>query len=823
MTALKAGNTNEAAVEKRNQLVNNLTAKAANEAASDIESGVTYLKKFDREGTRSRIDIDYLDQIDAILERFDLRTGQSLKAIDKRKSLADWIAKQEEMGLEPAIPDSLRNEAFRKHFKDLTVEEFRGLIDSIRNIEHLGRLKAKLLTAVRQREFAAAVEEIVTSIEANAKGTVAERRSSDRGRLVDMAQLARNFLADHRKFASLAREMDGWQDGGVMWEYLVRGMNAAGDKEASMREAATVKLSELLKPILKKGGMGKKTYFPQIGKSFTREERIGIALNMGNEINRERVMSGEKLGPVQLQAILDTITPEEGDFVQAVWTFFESYRPQIAEKQRRLTGTEPEWVQPTQVFLGGKYREGGYYPIAYDPLRSSRAEADTAAEVQRQIERGLYVQAQPRRGHLKARTDSTGRPLRYDLGVIVKHVDQVVHDLAWHEFLIDANRLLRNGRVDGAIREHYGPEKLATMKDTLRDIAIGDMAAQGSLDRILNHLRHGATIVGLGWRVTTSLLQPLGLTQSMVRIGPQWVAKGARHWMGDTVSLENSARLIGEKSTFMRLRSKTLQREINEIRNKVKGKDSVMEASYFYLIQKMQLVADIPTWWGAYEKAMSTEENEARAIALADQAVLDAQGSGQIKDLSAVQRGGAGWKLFTTFYSFFNTTYQNTVEAVGRTNFKSPASIGLLGVDLLLLYTIPAMLGTLMKVGLSGDWEDEDKLLRRLLADQVSYLTGTMMLVREGGGIAQNLIDPQHAFEYTGPASLRFFASVSNLAKQAGQGEADEAFWKALNETLGMIFHYPAGQINATLDGVTSIADGKTENPGALIVGHRDR
>ena len=377
--------------------------------------------------------------------------------------------------------------------------------------------------------------------------------------------------------------------------------------------------------------------------------------------------------------------------------------------------------------------------------------------------------------------------------------------------------------MDAAIREHYGVEKLRALKDTLRDIAIGDMAAQTSGERILNHLRHGATIVGLGWRITTSLLQPIGLTQSIVRVGPQWIAKGIRHWAGDTVRLENSARVIGEKSDFMRLRAKTLQREINEIRNKVAGRDSVMEASYFYLIQKLQLVADIPTWWGAYEKAMASEDNEARAITLADQAVIDAQGSGQIKDLSQIQRGSAGWKLFTNFYSFFNTTYNLTRESLGRTSFRSPGSVALLGVDLLLLYTIPAILGTLMKAALSGDWDDEEELLRKLLADQVNYLTGTMVLVREAGGVAQNMIDPQHSFDYTGPASLRFFSEASKLAKQIGQGEADEPFWKALNNVSGTIFHYPAGQINATVDGIASIADGKTQNPGALAVGHSDR
>lgn len=807
----------EKATEKRNQLINHYAARAAYDAVSDVEKGVRYLKKFNNEGTRKSLDIDYRDQIDAMLERFDLRQITNREA-DKRAALADWIKAQEDQGLEPAISDDLRNEAFRKPYRELTVEEFRGLIDAVKNIEHLARLKHKLLTLKDQREFEAVVGDLARGITDNAKGTIAERRTSDRGVMVSAGRLFRNFFADHRKFASLAREMDGWEDDGTVWNTLVRNMNDAGNFEAVEREKATIKLTELMAPIFKGEKLGAKRYFPTIGKSFTREERLGMALNMGNEVNRERVLTGERLTPQQLQTVLDTLEKADWDFVQGVWDYLESFRPQIAAKERRLTGIEPEWVEASQLVTKHGTYKGGYYPIKADPLRSTRAEADTAAEVQKQMERGLYVRSQTRRGHLKARSESTGRAIRYDLAVIVEHVDQVVHDLAWHEYLIDANRLMRAGAVDTAIRNHYGPEKLRTMTGLLTDIAVGDMGAQSAGDRILNHLRQGATIAGLGWRVTTSLLQPIGLTQSMVRIGPKWVAKGAVHWLGDATKLQNSVRLVGEKSDFMRLRAKTMQREINEIRNKVAGEDSRIEATYFYLIQKMQLVADVPTWWGAYEKAMAADDmTEAKAVALADQAVIDAQGAGQIKDLAAVQRGSPAWKLFTNFYSFFSTTYNLTAESVGRTNFKNPGSVGLLATDLLLLYTIPAILGTLMKATLGGDWDDEEKLLKQLVADQMSYLLGTVVGLRElGGGVQAALGLPG---SYSGPAGVRFFGEVTKLAKQASQGEADAAFWKALNSAAGVLFHYPAGQINATLEGAAALVDGETENPGALIVG----
>ena len=139
-------------------------------------------------------------------------------------------------------------------------------------------------------------------------------------------------------------------------------------------------------------------------------------------------------------------------------------------------------------------------------------------------------------------------------------------------------------------------------------------------------------------------------------------------------------------------------------------------------------------------------------------------------------------------------------------------------VDLALLYTIPALLGTLMKAALSGDWDDEDKLLRRLVADQINYLLGTVVVLREVGGAVQGAAGIKGA-DYSGPASVRFFSEVAKLAQQAQQGEADAAFWKALNSTAGILIHYPAGQINKTAEGIAQLANGETQNPIAILGG----
>lgn len=64
---------------------------------------------------------------------------------------------------------------------------------------------------------------------------------------------------------------------------------------------------------------------------------------------------------------------------------------------------------------------------------------------------------------------------------------------------------------------------------------------------------------------------------------------------------------------------------------------------------------------------------------------LDAQRGGQLKDLAAIQRGGELQKLWTKFYSFFNTTYNLAAERTNTTD-----------VDYLLC-TMPAVLGYVLQ------------------------------------------------------------------------------------------------------------------------------
>lgn len=827
-----------AAAQKRNQLINLHAAKAARKALDDVEKGLAYFKRFDRARKgKSTIDASYLDQIQALLERYDLRRVTN-KELNRRASLREWVESQKEQGIEPDIPPSLLDGTQRRSYKEMSVTEFRGLRDTIKQIEHLGRLKNKLLTAKGQREFDAAKAEMLAAIEGNAPNKTIDlrTRSNAGGTLKEMGV---NFLAMHRKMASLLREMDGFKDAGPLWQYITRTMNEAGDKEAVMREQATLRLADITQGILAGpllGGKGQ--FFPSVGMSLNREERISIALNLGNEGNAQRLLDGEGWTQAQLEPILDTLTKEDWDFVQSIWDYFEAFRPEIAAKERRVYGKEPDWVEPKPVPTKfGEYR-GGYYPIKYDTKRSGASQQFQEAESAKQMMQSAYTASTTRRSFTKNRAEEVkGRPLLYSFQGIYQGTEEIIHDLSHHEWLIDVNKILRDKDIDKSIRRYYGAEAAELIRRAVRDIAQGNQPAQNVWERGLNHVRMGSTVAGLGWNTITSLLQPLGLTNSMARIGPGWVGRGLTSWFKSPL---DTVEEIYQKSDFMRLRAKTMQRELNEIQNrmqspstaqavsgKVLGRERAQKTkewvdwSMFLTIQKMQLVADVPTWLGQYEKSIAEGHSDETAARLADQAVIDSQGGGQTKDLAEIQRGGPMQKLWTNFYSYFNVVYNLNAEIKNKTDWRDPYEVAVAARDYLLVMVVPAVLGKMLRDAITGDddaW-DADQFAKGLAAEQISYLFGTMIGVRETAAIAQRIAGvSDYNFAYGGPAGLRIFQELDKLGTQVSQGKPDRALRKSLINTSGIIFHLPAAQINRTLDGLLAVAEGDA-GPMALIGG----
>jgi hypothetical protein len=850
---LSQGRDRVGAVQAKQQELVNLTLyREAMKALDEVQVAADYLRGFDRKTTRSHIGKaggEYLDRIDSIRARFDF-TKQTLRRIDSMTSLDRWAQAQAAAHMIPLdLPDEVLNESRRTSYKNLTLEELRGVRDAVKQIAHFARLKDRLLENERKRNLAEVSLETTASIIEHAKKTMPQGPGGLHAPGTAQTRRFATFLASHIKLATFLREMDGFKDAGPLWEHVMRKLNIAGDNEAVANEKATIAVGEIFDAYKgQETTLHKPLYIHAIDGSLSRAERLMVALNWGNEGNRQRLRDGYHWTNDQVEAILHTLDARDVKVVNELWAHLESYWPDIAAKQRRVTGIVPAKVVATPFqTLAGDFT-GGYFPLKYEGQLSARAAAHVDATFAEGIKQASYNNASTDRGHTKARLEHVELPVRLDLGVITQHLNQVIHDLTHHEALMDVSRLLGHKDVQQAIYAHYGDITYGQIKGALRDIGFGSQPAPGWYQTI-NSIRANMVTATLGLNVVTSLMHSAQIGRGMARVGVAPVLKGLSSWLSSAKNAEGSVAWIEQNSDMMRLRWKTQQRELNEVRNQVglnQGKVSaeihdalaklgvdphvmpVIADSYYYMIRKIVQFAEIPTFLGAYEKAMKeTNANHEKSIQLANQAVIDSMGSGMVKDLSQVQRGGMG-RVFTTFYDYHNAVYNQVYELV-----KASENPGRKVVDASLLLLAPIALGTLIHT-LTGPSKKKKRgesdwalWAKELGGEGLDYGLNFFVGARELSGALTGR-------SYAGPAGLRMFNTgrqfiyrVGDLTQEEfenGGAKAEKkigAALKATNELAGELFGYPARQVDRTAEGINAVMSGKSKNYSDIVFGPR--
>ena len=861
LDAVAAGDWQAAHEAGRKQLLNHFLAVAAVKAKEQTTKWHGYTKTFDKKAKRERLaraGEDYLEQIDSLLGRFDLRQMSNKKA---DLALADWVqarkdaAKAEneasggELIAEPAfvINDEMLDREFSKHWRTMTVSEMGGLVDALKNIEHLAMSELKLLLEQDKLDFETRVEQFVETAEAHRR-TDKPISIETRNQIAEQDRLSVGaYFASHRKLASLVAEMDGGY-GGVLFDMIIRPMDEAGTIEGEMKIEAGTRLGELFAPYMgvtkmERAGkraqrsldavtrgragaveMAQKKKVPGTGpnvKPMSKIARLMAVLNMGNAGNLQRLTDGHGWSQSDALAILNTLTKEDMDFVQGVWDYFEELWPEVAELQRKISGVAPKKIQRQAIETRHGTYAGGYFPIADDSEQGPKAWQDSVANAANDMMRSPYGKAKTQDSFTKHRAAKVvGQKLRLDFGVIFSHVGDVVHRLAWQEWLIDTGRLLADKRIAGAIMQGYGSPVYRTMIMAHKDIAAGDRPAEIGWEQFINWMRKGSSIAGMGLSITTAMYQPLGITQSARRIGSKWVGVGIKKWLRGPEEMESTVEWIHSLSKMMKHRSNVqtsdMNREIREVQSDLTegGVLSPASKSYFYMIVKSQQMVDIPTWLGAYEKEMEVGSgDESRAVAMADRAVIDAQGGGQIKDLAAIQRGGPLMKMWTNFYSFFNTTWNNTAESYRMNDFAKPADFGKFLADMLWLYTIPALLSEAMMDTLMDRWDEDESWAEWIFWGHAGYALNMLVGPRELSGAASGYAD------WDGPAGVRGFAAANAVGKQIGQGDADAALFKSMVHFVGIFGHLPSVAFMRAVEGGEALIEGETKNPAALLLG----
>jgi len=811
------GKYGEAADAKQKQLLNMEIYRLALKMKQDAEKKVKYIQKYNRPGTRKNIAKPNLDQIDNILEAYDFKRAVSMKAVRERQALREWIQEQRKKGLEVAFPEDIIEQAAKRSWKELTYDELVGVYSALRNIEYIGRYEKKIIVANEKRDFDSLVEQLVTTALENNK-VKEEKFGSDLTTLDKLDAFQREYFASHVKMEFFAQQLDGDEPNGLWWNTIFRPLAEAEDAELQMQADALKETQRIFslwsedeqRQLYKRVLDTEKA----LGRTIKKAELIAIALNWGNEGNRKALLEGEQWNEVQVKQVLDKyMTENDWRVVQEMWDFIDTFWPQIKALQERLTGVAPEKVEATPFETPFGSMRGGYYPLVYDKDRNAKA---FKYEEKRSVEEmfgGNFLRPSTRHGHVEARKGSGGMSVDLSLDVFARHISNVIHDLTHREAVLMVDRVIQDPRTRETIIAVSSRELYRHIRPWLANIASDNRPMDGWVEKVVSRLRRGVTAVNMGFKFTTALVQPFGVTNTIELLGAKWTMVGIKKFYGNPVRAKSAIEEVFAKSVMMRNRTKTFDREVRDAIKSIKGTshyDNMQRVLYSH-IGFMDLSVTIPTWIGAYEKGMSDGMGEKDAIAYADSVVRMSQSAGGPKDLAAIQRGGEINRIFVMFYSFFSVLH-NLI----RRRLKITARQGLsyratseITMSFLYLVVIPAVL-TEMALGRGPDDDDDETWLGWAAKLIASYPFMTLVGLRD---IANHL---QSGYTYKATPVIDAADTIVRSLDSIGVAIDPDQEWdqndtKNVLMASGYLFSLPARQMYISGEHVYAVLEGEED------------
>ena len=851
LAALKKGDIAEAAKQKRAQILNNALAKQAAEALAEVDKAVKYFKKFETSAyVAKKVGADYMDRILEILNRFDLSNGP-LKNLQPGIDLRTWVESEfQKFGIMPEIDQSILNNVLRKNYKELTLEQLRGIRDSIASLEHVGSDQQMVELNGKRMELAEKVQQVKDQL-----NDVPHHDPVDVQPHLLHATGLDKINAEWIAFKSRIKSMDAallkmeqlfqWLDYGsraglsnthigAFLEAFNAAVKAEGLERAMRAEAAAdlMKLKALLTD--SKISLNDKLNLPLIrkgrGTSWYREEVLSAALNVGNEGNfNEQVM----------KVLNNTLSKAEWDFVQGVWDAIGKYGDAISDLQRRQTGRTPEMVKAVPFTTPHGEMRGGYYPVVYDAFQDHNIEQKNAKNADMLFE-NQWNRPTTSKGHTIARTDYTG-PIHLSLSVIARHLDQVTHDLAFREPITNLNKFLMHPDVRSEVEQTMGKEYFKQFRPWLQALAndkVFNTTGDSAWEHFVRQARTNTTMVGLGFRLSTMQIHGLSaLSSSIGEVGTKWMAKGLAQFAGPDRWSE-ARQFIYDRSPEMANRFNESDRNIHDAIDQINEhsrtlaslsiKQKIVDGAQkfaFYGVGALDMASAAPTWMGAYLKGIAKEADgglnmsEAEAVQFADRAVRNAHGGGGTKDLAAVQRDKGVMSLATLFYSFWSHMYNrerdiakgwaNAVRAGSTRDF--PALLARSWY----YFVVPQLIHALLKPDTSKDNDGSLEHFLLHIAEEVGL--GSVSGVPVVRDIANAVVNGRDytitPLEQAGKSIVQ--AIEDSIHYVRGEPVKKNAAQNVVNAFGGYIGGLPTGQFTTSTKFLWDVADG-TQDPEGL-------
>jgi hypothetical protein len=832
--ALAKGDYVGAFEQKRIQMLNFELFRRGLKARDEVKKITTKLNKYQRSSMKNS-DKDTVAALKDLLhvyefgsktkaklnkERSEAKAKQAMAFLETQRAAGEPIVMPGELLDYVDVDGNTGKPRFKfklKHWRDMTLVELQSLRDTVDNLVARGKANSAAATEAAKKEAEALAAGIYERTQ-TARPTIAPATPTYQEQV--KGAKARGFFASHRKLESMMRELDGFENLGPMWSALFDGLATAQDTKTTMVKNIMEKFDSVFsvydpKVRYRMSDKNRRTKIPGLtGAGFTHEQRVAIALNWGNESSRKAILEdssqveryGEAWNEAAVGRILETLTDQDWAAVTGIWELVNSYWPQIAELEKRTTGVTPKKVEASPFTVGGRTFVGGYYPLKYNPYADRRVEKEVQGDLQRQVQSGGFARAHTTHGFTTERVGSGKRPVRTDFGVLMSHLDEVTQDLAYREAINKAAKLLAQPAIRDAITATMSAKHLENIDSILLKVANGHLAqAKGWMNSgVIANARINILSALMGGNLRTILTQPLGVFQSVARIGAMWTMRGYSEFAVNPLNIPSQIREIHRQSAYMTERSRTMIRELEDITSTVEmpNRLSKLKEFGFKPLTFVDVVAvAYPTWLGAKAKAIAGKVNgvaandEAAAIKYADSAVRTSQSAGGALNLSMIQQADEMHKLATMFGSYFNATYNMEAEAYAQAK-QTGKWLPFIG-DTILLSVIPAVAGALLleRWPSEEDKEDEDEWIwtKWLAVQMFTYVTGQLFIVRDLANAATTGFDfsPSPAISLGGGVTRTVTGSVKAYEELVEEGTVSDTWVKNFIRTSAMLTGAP--------------------------------
>ena len=649
-----------------------------------------------------------------------------------------------------------------------------------------------------------------------------------------------NFVESLQQTKTILRRLDGGK-GGPAEMYIYDTINRARQHFNERLESETMRLAKNVALYSRKELYkirNERGYQVGDARNLTKEQVMALALNWGTERNRQRAIETVKANEVEIERLFqDVLDDRDWEFIIREWEQINSFYPERSAVQERMTGNPLKKEEGITFRIGGRTIEGQYYPIMYDPKTSGKSSNHEMEDIAQS-----FMSSNATFGYgmsaTKSRLDKVkDKQLLLSLDVIPRAITESINHITMREAVTDVNTLINRKEFADYITNKLGASEYQYLRQWVRDQWTTEVSRLTEFDNMMQMIKRNISSAVIAGKVSVAIQNVANIPVAMEQLGAARVMR-ALYRAGVGVYGRGFGRynetyeFVLGKSVMLRERAQTLDKDMRrglEIGGKgftIDGKsvggytmeqlgearDAINSWGYS-LLSETDLMLSVPIWKDVYDveysklvqkEGISLEWADQRAIELADKAIIDIFGSGDIKDQAGIQRNkGTIANFATTFYTYAGTLWNMQLDGFyafkDRGDFKKFARV--IFYDLFMQAVIIVIYNNLFG---SDDDDDPTKVAKSLTKEFVNQSVMGVPFVREGITQAMNRMLGEKVYNRgTSPLSYAVIDKIDDIFTAVNSSKKD---WTDVGRAGLQFTNSMTGLSNTLTDGVMTIA-----------------